>query len=150
MSGQFLEVVREGGKMSREPGVLNPLMATGQILGNIANLINDRAEGAIDEMEALLAFDKADQQFTALHSMLLESAWNALSEYLTEEGVSRMRDIAEMRSSMETEDATKIRLSEALWELTSPVTGLPSEQQQALRDFIEDLQCDNPDHDHDE
>lgn len=136
--------------MSREPGLLNPIVATTQILTNIGQLIHDRGEGAIDEMEALLAFDKADQQFTALHSMLLESAWNALSQYLTEEGVARMKDIAEMRSSMETEDATQIRLTEALWELTSPVTDLPSEQQKAMRDFIEGLQCDNPDHDHDE
>jgi len=131
MSGQFLEVVGEGGTMF-QASVLNPVEAVAKIINNIGEAIHDLKDGKIDEMTALRRFDTADQQLSALHAMLLESAWEVMSQDLSESSVRQMAADTEMREQMENDSAKQIRLMSALMELATPDESLTDEQREQL------------------
>jgi hypothetical protein len=131
MSGQFLEVVGEGGTMF-QASVLNPVDAVAKIINNIGEAIHDLKDGKIDEMTALRRFDTAHQQLSALHGMLLESAWEVMSQDLSEASVRQMAADTEMREQMENDSAKQIRLMSVLMELATPDESLTDEQREQL------------------
>jgi len=115
-----------------QASVLNPVEAVAKIINNIGEAIHDLKDGKIDEMTALRRFDTADQQLSALHAMLLESAWEVMSQDLSESSVRQMAADTEMREQMENDSAKQIRLMSALMELATPDESLTDEQREQL------------------